>query len=386
MRMPSRVRVITAALAFSMALAATTAVAQESADDAREKREEVRQEKAKALRELQAARLADEEIADLLEFLAADIAATQLEVAATRQDLSAALDAIARAEAQIAAADAQVEGLQGEIATLAVASFVLTTKKEETFFAAGSLTEAYRQESLLKNANSEPVELLEQLRIVREDRAVAEAQVVSGAQESIDLEAKLASKLGELQAEQEASLELKAELERRIGQWGSLVAQRNKEEAELTKFILENDPQLTVPNAPIPKVGEPSVQGFNWPVIGKVTSVFGPRRHPIFKTVRAHNGLDITGRTGDPIVAAKDGVVLSAGWRGGYGNAVVVSHGEGISTLYAHQSKMAVKEGDQVLRGELIGYVGSTGWSTGPHLHFEIRLNGKAIDPMPYMP
>ncbi|MEM9519445.1 MAG: peptidoglycan DD-metalloendopeptidase family protein [Actinomycetota bacterium] len=117
------------------------------------------------------------------------------------------------------------------------------------------------------------------------------------------------------------------------------------------------------------------------PVDGVVTSPFGDRVHPIFGTVRAHKGIDLDGDMGDPIVAAADGIVLSAGWRSGYGNTVVLSHGGGYTTLYAHQTDVNVAAGATVAGGDLIGWVGSTGWSTGPHLHFEVRVDGVAIDP-----
>ena len=123
----------------------------------------------------------------------------------------------------------------------------------------------------------------------------------------------------------------------------------------------------------------PSSAGFTWPTSGQITSGFGPRWG------RMHQGLDVAAPTGRPITAAKSGKVIVAGWSGGYGNLVVIDHGGGLSTAYAHQSRIAVKVGDPVTQGGLIGYVGSTGHSTGPHLHFEVRVNGVARDPLPYL-
>jgi murein DD-endopeptidase MepM/ murein hydrolase activator NlpD len=123
----------------------------------------------------------------------------------------------------------------------------------------------------------------------------------------------------------------------------------------------------------------PSSAGFTWPTSGQITSGFGPRWG------RMHQGLDVAAPTGRPITAAKSGKVIVAGWSGGYGNLVVIDHGGGLSTAYAHQSRIAVKVGDPVTQGGLIGYIGSTGPSTGPHLHFEVRVNGAARDPLPYL-
>ena len=116
-----------------------------------------------------------------------------------------------------------------------------------------------------------------------------------------------------------------------------------------------------------------------------VVSGYGPRLHPIFGVNRMHTGLDMDAPPGAPIVATADGQVLFAREEGGYGNTVVVDHGNGIATLYAHMSAFAVKPGTLVEAGDTIGFVGSTGWSTGPHLHFEVRIFGDPVDPLPYV-
>ena len=121
------------------------------------------------------------------------------------------------------------------------------------------------------------------------------------------------------------------------------------------------------------------------PVAGAVTSTFGPRVHPIFGNVRMHAGVDFGASSGAPIAAAGDGVVVLAGPYGGYGNATVIDHGNALATLYGHQSSIAVGPGDRVTRGQVIGRVGCTGYCTGPHLHFEVRLYGTPVDPMRYL-
>ncbi|MCA1708798.1 MAG: M23 family metallopeptidase, partial [Actinobacteria bacterium] len=120
--------------------------------------------------------------------------------------------------------------------------------------------------------------------------------------------------------------------------------------------------------------------GFQWPLSGVITSPFGPRGSSM------HEGIDIDGVTGDPVAASAGGTVLLARPFSGYGNAVIVDHGDGITTLYGHLSAFAVQEGEAVGQGQTIGAVGSTGHSTGDHLHFEIRVNGTPVDPLPYLP
>ncbi len=125
---------------------------------------------------------------------------------------------------------------------------------------------------------------------------------------------------------------------------------------------------------------------FSWPTPGynRITSPFGWRIHPILKTRRMHTGTDIGAPAGTNIQAAADGTLIFAGSLGAYGNATVIDHGDGMSTMYAHQSRILVSENQKVQRGQVIGKVGSTGWSTGPHLHFEVRKNGDPVNPMNY--
>lgn len=125
--------------------------------------------------------------------------------------------------------------------------------------------------------------------------------------------------------------------------------------------------------------GAPSAAGFIWPVDGVVVSGFGMRWG------RMHEGIDVSASSGTPIRAAAAGTVIYAGWLGGYGNLVVVDHGDGLATAYAHASVIVVVVGQQVSQGETVSLVGSTGNSSGPHLHFEVRVNGDAVDPLFYL-
>ena len=122
-----------------------------------------------------------------------------------------------------------------------------------------------------------------------------------------------------------------------------------------------------------------------WPIAGEITSEFGWRIHPITGDSRFHSGLDIAGDYGDPIRAAAAGTVIYAGWISGYGNAVIIDHGGGITTLYGHNQSLAVGEGQGVSQGQVIAYCGSTGNSTGPHCHFEVRVNGEPVSPYGYL-
>jgi murein DD-endopeptidase MepM/ murein hydrolase activator NlpD len=137
--------------------------------------------------------------------------------------------------------------------------------------------------------------------------------------------------------------------------------------------------------ATFPHTGVFSNGSLMFPSDAEITSGFGWRRHPILGQDRFHGGIDFGASYGSTIRAAEGGKVIFAGWYGGYGNTVIINHGGGISTLYGHSSKLFVSQGKTVKPGEAIAAVGSTGLSTGPHLHFEVRQDGEPVDPMAYL-
>lgn len=168
---------------------------------------------------------------------------------------------------------------------------------------------------------------------------------------------------------------LLAEIDREIEEWSGHIDALEAESKRLELEILRR------------QVREGRRPGtLAWPVGGPVTSPFGWRIHPIFGDRRLHTGIDLGSAAGASIHAAGNGTVILAGNWGGYGRTVVIDHGGGLSSLYAHQSSIAVSEGQRVLAGDVIGYIGCTGFCTGPHLHFEVREVGAPVDPMLWLP
>ncbi|MBV8722831.1 MAG: peptidoglycan DD-metalloendopeptidase family protein [Candidatus Eremiobacteraeota bacterium] len=159
------------------------------------------------------------------------------------------------------------------------------------------------------------------------------------------------------------------------------------EEAELESLIRERERELEAQrraagiSGGVESAGGPG--SFSWPVTGTITSPFGWRSNPFGGSPEFHQGLDIAAPTGTTVAAAAGGTVIMAQWYGGYGNYILIDHGGGYSTGYGHLSAIYVSSGQTVTRGQAIGAVGSTGQSTGPHLHFEVRINGKPVDPAP---
>ncbi len=173
----------------------------------------------------------------------------------------------------------------------------------------------------------------------------------------------------------------------------SYISQLSKEEAQYTKDIINMQTEIKKVEAEILEAANLNI-GFDyvggemaWPVPGytRISSKFGMRTHPITGIYKLHTGVDLAAPQGVPFVAANDGVVVKAGKNAAYGNMVMINHGGGVSTLYAHGSKILVEVGQNVKRGDPVLNVGSTGYSTGPHAHFEVRINGEYVDPIPYI-
>lgn len=168
-----------------------------------------------------------------------------------------------------------------------------------------------------------------------------------------------------------------------------LSEQEKETQAKIDEFQEElNNLEAQIVMLATGNLGEDYVGGeFAWPAPGytTITSNFGMRLHPIFKVNRLHTGTDIGMPTGASIVAANDGIVIKSTYTTGYGNMIMIDHGGGVVTVYGHGSENVAQTGQTVKRGDVVMKAGSTGWSTGPHLHFEIRINGKYIDPLPYI-
>ncbi len=227
--------------------------------------------------------------------------------------------------------------------------------------------------------------VMNQLIAIREQIEVDKAELETARQEQ-----------EEAKAEQE---EAKADLKAQQAKVDSVIQEISAQQSQLEKMEADLKAAADAMNAEIRKkeaqlAAQLAAQGTNivsegnfiWPLKNNMTltSLFGSRIHPITGRANNHTGIDIAAPGGTRILAAKSGVVLTSAYNSSYGNYVVLSHGNGQTTLYAHMSKRAVSEGATVSQGQTIGYVGSTGSSTGNHLHFEVRLNGSRTDPLNY--
>ncbi len=237
-------------------------------------------------------------------------------------------------------------------------------------------------------------EIMEHDQRVIKDLQTIRAQL---AQDQVDLEEQktaLADTKAELETQIKEATQLVNDLMATQEGYEAAVAEKEAAAAEFTAKIeaweSQQAQQSQQPQGPADTSSQEAILGgLIWPsnCTRYITSLFGWRVHPIWGTSRFHSGLDIAVPAGTDVMAAQDGEVILAdsGWNGGYGECVIISHGHGVSTLYGHMWGIAVSEGQHVSRGQTIGYCGSSGNSTGPHIHFEVRLNGSCTDPLPYL-
>ncbi len=201
-------------------------------------------------------------------------------------------------------------------------------------------------------------------------RAIFEAKPIPDSARGKSIEKKKDSAIIERMNE----IEIVRSIEKSISSISNRIKMQNKSFNEINN-LLKNKEQLLA--------STPAIQPVSNKNLDRIASGFGYRIDPIYKTVKLHAGLDFTANSGTPIYATANGTIETAGYHeGGYGNHVVINHGYGYETLYGHMSKIKVRVGQKIKRGEVIGYVGNSGKSTGPHCHYEVHKNGNKIDPI----
>jgi murein DD-endopeptidase MepM/ murein hydrolase activator NlpD len=360
--------------------------ADDGVKEARRSREEARAAQARAAAQIDVLTAEDSVLAQGLTDIDDAVHGQQAAV----DDASAALASVEHAasdrQAELAVVEVDLAAARDQVETFAIERYVGRRFDDAatSFFDSSSVAEAVRRGAILEMVHGSERDAVARLRALEADREGAVAAAETAVREADARRAELAAALAELEARRATQERLRDELARRIAAWESEQDELAAEEAELTELIKRR--QLDALGVVPTDAGAASLQGFVRPASGTLGSGFGPRLHPIYRIVRMHSGVDIGGRTGDPVFAAKAGEILFAGRRGGYGNAVIIEHAGGVNTVYAHLSKIGVSAGDRVATGEAIGLIGSTGLSTGPHLHFEVRVGAVAKDPELFLP
>ncbi|QIA26265.1 peptidoglycan DD-metalloendopeptidase family protein [Thermaerobacter sp. PB12/4term] len=367
-------------------------------NDANETLRQLEQRQAEAQRKLKALKQDEASIAERVRILEAQIRETRVKLAELTGKVREAEARVEAKQQEIDEATRQLEQREDYVARrIRAIQENGTVGVLEVLFEANSFSDFLTRLDLLSQILRHDLDVMAQVQAERE-RLVAEKK--------------------ELDAERQKLVALKAEVERQQKQLNATVASHKDELARLAEQRRRMEEHLEALEADSKEVERllknlqadlkrqlealnrnraPRSGGrFLWPVPGEytITSGFNPaRRHPIYGTVRPHTGIDIDGQgppdpnpsTWDEIVAADDGVVVASRYMPGYGNTIIIAHDETYSTLYGHLSRRYVEPGQVVRRGQVIGLMGTTGASTGTHLHFEVRVNGQPVNPMPYL-
>jgi murein DD-endopeptidase MepM/ murein hydrolase activator NlpD len=374
LKIPARALVVVMVMAL-----ATPAFADASNED---KKAAATAKKAEAAAQLDTLKANDNELEAAVKALDAGVAVQAATTDAAQQALKAAEKNLGSAQSRLAGTEARMTDLRAKASEAAVRAYVHPggdTLLE--IVRAKDLGEASRRQALLAHVVSSDRDIVDQMRSARQDQQFEKENLVQAAGVAAERKKAAADKLAGLEKARNDQVRLKSALDERITEVTAEVAALSREEATLSNLIrarqLPAEATDAPDNAPAAKV---SGSGIIWPAQGTVTSGFGYRWGAL------HAGIDIANNQGTPVRAAKAGTVILAGWNGGYGNCIVIDHGGGFSTLYGHNVRLRVSEGQRVSQGELIADMGSTGNSTGPHSHFETRINGTPRDPMGYLP
>ena len=386
-------------LAFgaSLLLPASALVAQddnEVIEEAKEQRELKRQEQLAAEAEIALLEAEDLEVVAALEAATSLVNLQEAKAQAAEQRLQAALDTKIQAQEDFLAIASQIEEIEQRALTYAVESYIgMSDRRTEAWFEAEDATIAAHKIALLDLISSNTNDILDQLKLIQEERSYLLTKAAVAQEEADAIREELEQVRLELDAQKAAREEIKEELDVRRAHWDSVLATAVEEQQEITDFIAAEEERIAREleearrRAELEaRLGQITEAGWVLPSPGAITSLFGPRLHPILGYVRMHNGVDFNCWTGDPIRAATDGIVITAEYYGGYGYTIIIQHANSISTLYAHLSGFNSQVNDYVVAGEQIGVCGTTGLSTGPHLHFEVRQSGVPVNPVPYLP
>jgi murein DD-endopeptidase MepM/ murein hydrolase activator NlpD len=312
-----------------------------------------------------------------LEQAQGDLARLERELQATENRISETTRALEEAEAEL---ERQIEILGCRLRALYENG---TVTYLDVLLSATDFSDFLNRADLMQEIINQDVVLLESIQQKREEIAQKKAELEEERERLLTLQQQAEAKKAQIEADaaQREQLLEKIQVEKEVYEAALDELERTSRQVEDMIRRLQRE-----------RMGEalvsPGKGAMQWPTgpTRRISSPFGMRHHPILGYSRMHSGLDIAAPHGQAVFAAAPGTVIFSGAQGGYGNTVIIDHGGGISTLYAHNSALLVKAGDTVTRGQTIARVGSTGLSTGPHVHFEVRVNGSPVNPMDWLP
>lgn len=309
----------------------------------------------------------------------------EMEIDVIQTEIYAIDDIIAEADAEIAAKEEEIKQYEEEItiqderfkACLRAMDENSTMSYLDLILSSESFAELLINLETINEMTEHDMAIIQEMTDLKTEVEAAKAAIEAEKQTQEDARSIAASKQSQLEKKLSEKAALAKSLEQDIKKYQQVYEEARRQEEALKKSI-----SGSLSKTPYTGTGK-----FCWPAPSytRISSPYGWRNHPIFKTQKFHSGVDLAAPGGTNILAAESGTVKFAGWNGGYGNCLIIDHGGGITTLYGHASKLCVSKGEYVTKGSVVAKVGTTGNSTGNHLHFEVLINGKTTDPMAYI-
>ena len=340
---------------------------------------------AKQKQEAQAGKAASKE---KLEGVMAQVTQLDIEAEAIQAELSAIDDIINETNAKIAEKEAEIADFEQKIqdsdaafcARLKAMDEANTASYIDLLLNSDSISDFVSNIETIREITEHDQGIINEMIALKTAVEASRNELVQHREEQKEARNLVQKKQNELNAKIAEKQSYIKSLEKDLAKYDSLYKAAEEQEASLRRSVANS---VSRSSGPVKYTGG----RFCWPApsYSYVSSEFGYRIHPVYGTKKYHSGLDLAAPGGSNILAAADGVVTLARWNGGYGNCVVVDHGSGLATLYGHAQKLLVSNGQRVKKGQVIALVGTTGVSTGNHLHFEVLVNGSVTDPWPYL-
>jgi murein DD-endopeptidase MepM/ murein hydrolase activator NlpD len=352
-------------LLSSLALIAQPASAESQLSETRRKLRATRARLAEVRR-------SDAELLSIIHGLAGNLSLVRVRLSDAESVLARIEARIRGEERKLAKLDADRKARAGVVNDRARALYIMGPGAQmEALLGSSSLEEFVARRATLEHAMRFDRVLMEDLARIADQSRKARAALARERSVAVGIRRRVAENASELAEVISTKQMAERTLSSKVSAYQSEVRELEREQARIIAIIRSRQSRSH---------GAISRRGFIWPIRGPITSDYGPRWGGF------HTGIDIDCETGDRINAAKAGRVIAAEWGGGYGRMVIIDHGNGVSTLYAHNSRLYVSEGDSVSRGQRISACGETGHAYGDHLHFEVRINGEHTDPKPFLP
>lgn len=352
-----------------------------SLDDLQKQQQQVQQSIEQQQKLLQQKNDEGEALLKQLQQIEEDIRQKQAQIASLDQQLAAAQGRVQQVTAELQQAEAAQESRMNILRSRLKDIYqVGQVNYLEVLLKSTSLEDFLVRVELLANVARGDIKLIDEIKAEKAKIAAQKAELEAERDHIAQLRRQADSERVQLASRQENQRQLLAQVEQEKKR---VAAALDEMEATARQIAAKIRAEQAKSNR---KLAPGGTKGMLWPLPGytEISSPFGWRIHPLLKTQRFHDGVDLPAPAGTEVIAPLDGQVISTGYLGGYGNHIVIDHGGGLSTMYAHLSAILVQNGQEVKKGQVIGRVGSTGWSTGPHLHFMVLLQGEPTNPMNY--